>query len=292
MLRKITAIILSALTVAILFASCAGSEQAEVTTTTEPATAETQAEYSETEAAETQSVQSTEPQSTVPGETVTAAQSTTVAAVSNPGEMTTEEIVKLYNDSVNRVKKEAKSVTRNYKKLSSLDEYLELPSAIESIGRAAMEQFVKGTDEPETWTSKEDINAVFPVGGTDYSSHLTPDMVKKAAVADKGTYYKVVIQLYDDKITSPAKGKGYAGVFNTVTASTFEDINIPAVTFTSVKVNGINGSIVCSIDKSTGRVTDITFRNTDVLDLAVKVAFGNMNAKFALAVEENFTIKY
>lgn len=155
-----------------------------------------------------------------------------------------------------------------------------------------MEQFVKGTDEPETWTSKEDINLVFPVGGTDYSSHLTPDMVKKAAVADKGTYYKVVIQLYDDKITSPAKGNGYAGVFNTVTASTFEDINIPAVTFTSVKVNGINGSIVCSIDKATGRVTDITFRNTDVLDLAVKVAFGNMNAKFALAVEESFTIKY
>ena len=113
MLRKITAIILSALTVAILFASCTGSEQAEITTTTEPATAETQAEYSETEAAETQSVQSSEPQSTVPGETVTAAQSTTAAAVSNPGEMTTEEIVKLYNDSVNRVKKEAKSVTRN-----------------------------------------------------------------------------------------------------------------------------------------------------------------------------------
>lgn len=202
------------------------------------------------------------------------------------------EAVKLYNDSVNRVKKEAKTLTRNYKHMQSLDEYLELPSAIQSLGKTAMNTFVKGTDEAESWTSKEDMNLVFPVGGTDYSSHLTEDMVKSAVVKDNGDTYLVEITLHDDKITSPEKGKGYAGVFNTVTAATFSDINIPTVTFEKVDVNGINGSVKCKIDKKSGRVTEITFCNTDVLHLSVKVLISNMDVQFALAVEETYTVEY
>ncbi len=206
--------------------------------------------------------------------------------------MSTADIVSLYNSSVNRVKSEAATVTRNYKKLESLPEYLELPSAIQSIGSAAIKQFVKGSDTPESWSTKEEINTVFPVGGTDYSSHLTADMVQSASCKDKGASYQVEIKLYDDTITSPSKGRGYAGVFNTVTASTFDDINIPTVTFNEVTVKGINGSISCTIDKNTKHVTDITFRNADVLSMDVKVAFSNLKAQFALSAEENYTIQY
>ena len=204
----------------------------------------------------------------------------------------TEEIVKLYNDSVNRVKGEASSITRNYKHMESLPEYLELPSAIQSIGSAAMDQFVKGTDEPQSWSSPDEIKTIFPVSGEDYSSHLTADMVKNASCAEDNGAYKVSIELQNDAITSPQKGEGYAGVFNTVTASTFSDINIPTVTFQTVDVNGINGAIECTIDKNSGRVTEIIFKNTDVLHLGVKVAISNMNVQFALAVEENYTIAY
>lgn len=204
----------------------------------------------------------------------------------------TEEIVKLYNDSVNRVKGEASSITRNYRHMESLPEYLELPSAIQSIGSAAMDQFVKGTDEPQSWSSPDDIKTIFPVSGEDYTSHLTADMVKNASCTDDNGAYKVSIELQNDAITSPQKGEGYAGVFNTVTASTFSDINIPTVTFQTVDVNGINGAIECTIDKNSGRVTEITFKNTDVLHLGVKVAISNMNVQFALAVEENYTIAY
>lgn len=204
----------------------------------------------------------------------------------------TEEIVKLYNDSVNRVKGEASSITRNYKHMESLPEYLELPSAIQSIGSAAMDQFVKGTDEPQSWSSPDDIKTIFPVSGEDYSSHLTADMVKNASCTEDNGAYKVSIELQNDAIASPQKGEGYAGVFNTVTASTFSEINIPTVTFQTVDVNGINGAIECTIDKNSGRVTEITFKNTDVLHLGVKVAISNMNVQFALAVEENYTIAY
>ncbi len=204
----------------------------------------------------------------------------------------TEEIVKLYNDSVNRVKGEASSITRNYRHMESLPEYLELPSAIQSIGSAAMDQFVKGTDEPQSWSSTDEIKTIFPVSGEDYSSHLTADMVKNASCTEDNGAYKVSIELQNDAITSPQKGEGYAGVFNTVTASTFSEINIPTVTFQTVDVNGINGAIECTIDKNSGRVTEITFKNTDVLHLGVKVAISNMNIQFALAVEENYTIAY
>ena len=177
-------------------------------------------------------------------------------------DMSVEQIVELYNSSANKVKSEASTLTRNYKKLESLPEYLELLAAIQGIGGAAIKQFVKGTDTPESWTSKEDMQTVFPIGGTDYT------------------------------ITSPEKGEGYAGVFNTVTASSISSVSIPTVTFNSIDVNGINGSISCTIDKKSKRVTDITFRNTDILAIDAKVAFSSVTAKLALAVEENYTIEY
>lgn len=225
---------------------------------------------------------------------VTPTQNNSTPSVTTPSTptMSKSDIVSLYNSSVNRVKSEATTVTRNYKKLESLPEYLVLPSAIQGIGSAAIKQFVKGSDTPESWSTKEEINTVFPVGGTDYSSRLTADMVESASCEDKGNTYQIEIKLYDDSITSPAKGQGYAGVFNTVTASTFDDINIPTVTFNKVTVKGINGSISCTIDKNTKRVTEITFRNADVLSMDVKVAFSNLNAQFALSSEENYTIQY
>lgn len=203
-----------------------------------------------------------------------------------------EQAVELYNKAANRIKKEASSITRNYKKLSSVDKYLKLPSAIQGLGSAAMKQFVKGSDKPETYTAQEDKNIVFPVGGTDYTSNLTADMVKTASVTDTGNEYKISFVLYDDKITSPEKGKGYAGVFNTVTASTFNEINIPTVTFEKVNVNGVGGAISCTVNKVNETISEITFKNTDILDLSVKVAIKTLDVKLALAVEENYTVKY
>lgn len=225
------------------------------------------------------------------------AESTPSQAESQPSQpessvMSTEKIVELYNNAANKVKADATSLTRNYKKLESLPEYLELPSAIQSVGSAAIGQFVKGSDTPETWTSKEDMQIVFPVGGTDYTSHLTADMVESATCTDSESAYRLEIKLFDDKLTSPAKGEGYAGVFNTVTASSINEVSIPTVTFNKVDVKGIGGSISCTIDKASERVTEITFKNTDTLSLNVKVMFSTLDAQIALAVEENYSIQY
>lgn len=208
------------------------------------------------------------------------------------GAMTKEAIVELYNTAVNKVKQEALSLTRNYKHVSAPEDQMELPSAIQGLGKTAIGTFVKGTDTPESWTSKEDMQIVFPVGNTDYASHLTADMVETAACEDTGSSYKITLKLYDDKITSPAKGEGYAGVFNTVTASTFSEINIPTVTFNRVDINGVDGSIVCTVDKETRHVMEITFTETDILALEVKVVVASLNVKLALATEEDYTVAY
>ena len=176
--------------------------------------------------------------------------------------------------------------------MQSLPEYLQLPSAINSLGKWAIEKFVKGSDEPATFTSKDEIMAYFPISGESYTSHLTSDMVKSTSFKDTGKTYEITFVLYNDKLTSPKKGTGYAGVFNTVSASTFEEINVPGTKFESVKNNGINGKIQCTIDKATGHVTKAIYTNTDVLNLGVKVAGSNLNVKFALACENSYTIKY
>lgn len=213
-------------------------------------------------------------------------------AQQSDGAMSKEQIVDLYNTAVNKVKNEASTLTRNYKHVSAPEDQLELPSAIQGIGKTAIGTFVKGTDTPESWTSKDDMQIVFPVGNTDYSSHLTADMVETAACEDTGSSYQITLKLYDDKLTSPAKGEGYAGVFNTVTASTFSEINVPTVTFNRVDINGADGSVACTVDKSSQRVTEITFTETDILNLEVKVLISTLNAKLALATEENYTIEY
>ena len=213
-------------------------------------------------------------------------------AKNSSGKKSVAEIVNLYNTAANKIKPNAKSITRNYSKVKSLDKYLELPSAISSLGKWAINTFVKGSDEPLTFSTKEEITANFPVGGESYTSKLTADMVKSATCKDTGKAYDITIVLYNDKITSPKKGTGYAGVFNTVSASTFDEINVPGTTFETVKINGINGKIQCKIDKSTERVTDVIFTNTDVLHLGVKVAGSNLNVKFALSSENSYSIKY
>lgn len=233
----------------------------------------------------------TQPAATQPAATQPAATQPAVTQPAN-GALSKNEIVSLYNTAVNKVKKEASNLTRNYKHVSAPEDQLELPSAIQGLGKTAIGTFVKGTDTPESWTSKEDMQIVFPVGGTDYSSHLTADMVEAASCEDTGGSYKITLKLYDDKLTSPAKGEGYAGVFNTTTASTFTEINIPTVTFNRVDINGVNGSITCTIDKESQRVTEITFANTDILKLEVKVVVATLNVKLALAVEENYSIAY
>ena len=186
----------------------------------------------------------------------------------------------------------AKLITRNYNRMKNIPEELELPSAISGLGKWAIETFVKGSEDAAILDEKEEVMEYFPVQNEEYTSHLTPDMVKTATLEETEKAYKITLILYDDALTSPAKGKGYAGVFNTVSAATFEDINVPGTTFEKVNVNGFNGKIVCTMDKETKQITHITFFNSDMLNLQVKVASSHLKVKMAFSNESDFTVEY
>ena len=290
-MKKSLIFILIAALIAVMFTACGSKAGGETQTTelTEP--------FIDEQAEETTSAEKTD----IPEEsTTTAGEDNSEAEEASEEESTeaekapetVEEIVEYYNTAVNKVKPTAKTITRTYHHVKIPTDTLKLPSAIQGLGETAIKQFVKDDNEPQYWTTKEDFNLGFPVGGTDYSSKMTPDMVKSAECKDNGKTYTITIVLKNDSITSPKKGQGYAGVFNTVSASTFDDINIPTVTFEKVNIRGINGKITCTVDKETQRITDITFANTDILDLGVKVAFSNLNAKMNLVCEDNYKITY
>ena len=231
--------------------------------------------------------------SDVQSDTVTAPRTQKNSKVtSTSNQKSVAEIVSMYSTAANKIKPTAKTITRNYCKKDNLSEYLELPSAISGIGEWAINQFVKGSDEPAIFDEKEEVDEYFPISYENYTSKLTADMVKSATCVEDGNTYKITIILKDDSITSPKKGTGYAGVFNTVNASTFEDISIPGTTFESVKCNGINGKIQCTIDKSTQRITYLNLKNTDILDLQVKVGGKQFKVKMAFANENDYTVKY
>ncbi len=217
--KRITAILLLAALALTALTACGKNAETEAqTTAAEPVTetaaaAETTAlnEENETAAEEVSEAETTD---------VSEETSEAEAATQDAAPESAEEIVAFYNTAVNRVKPEAKQITRTYHHVNIPTESLELPSSIQGIGQTAIMQFVKGSDKAEVWTSREDFNLGFPVGGTGYSSKMTPDMVKTA------TY------------------------------------------------------------------TDITFDETDVLDLDVKVAFSNMHAKMNLVTSDHYKIVY
>lgn len=56
---------------------------------------------------------------------------------------TTAEAVNIYNTAANKIKSNAKSITRNYSKMQSLPEYLQLPSAIDSLENGRLKSLLK-----------------------------------------------------------------------------------------------------------------------------------------------------
>lgn len=293
-MKKIIAI-LSVLGLIFSFAACGkNAEETPAETTTESLTEQDITEESTTAVSdeeETTAIGEDDPEiSEITDETGESTDETESKAESK--EMSKEEIVALYNESANKIKPTAKLITRNYNRMKNIPEELELPSAISGLGKWAIETFVKGSEDAAILDEKEEVMEYFPVQNEEYTSHLTPDMVKSATVKETDKTYEITIVLYDDKITSPAKGQGYAGVFNTVSAATFEDINVPGTTFEKVDVKGFDGKIVCTMNKETKQITHITFYNSDLLNLQVKSLGKEFKVKMAFSNESDFTIEY
>ncbi len=299
-MKKVIALVLALSLViggAVLFTSCS-KDNAEDTTTTTAAPAETTlADESTTLADETttladESTTLADETTTLTAEESTSEEESTEAA---KAPQTKEEIVAAFNTAVNSVKTDAKSVKRSYSKIS-LNGTPVLPGVVDGIlkllGGAENflnDQLSKNSKGEETYTGDQ-IKAVYPVEGESYASKLTAADVKAAKITEKdGKWVITVSTIADSKSDSIQHGQGHAPkAFNVVLPGVVND-NIPGVATSIVGLSTMNypsSTCTVTVDPETGRALTADY------DLKWTINFDKAGVVIPFTTNDYFTITY
>ena len=222
-----------------------------------------------------------------PGETNS--QQVTAAPSKSAKDWSKAEIIAYFNSGANRVKYQAKSVTRNYTETKNDADKTELPKAVDAVGKSAMKMFMKRDDKALVMTSKEDIKAVFPVGGKDWVSKLTANDVKSAKIEDKGNEYQITLTFGTE--VNPSGDKGYAAAFGVLTAD-MVNFDYPGLSLSDQKFTYYNGTIVAKFEKSTGNMVYAHYDYPVIIELTAHLLGSNTKVKVGMTTINDFTVKY
>lgn len=200
--------------------------------------------------------------------------------------MTTEEIVKLFNTSANKIKTDAKKVVKNYEKRTVNEEQLKMPENLEATGREMMKKFMSDDTEPIVYETREDIRNEYIVPDQDYVSKLTAATVVKATCVDKGSTYEIYIKLKDQK--NPSAGNGVGAVCDVI-----EGYEIAEKVSMMKKFDTYysNCEIKATIDKATGRMVHTNYKTPVLLDLTINF-LGTHDVSVGYTFEKDYTISY
>lgn len=266
------------------------SKKTQVTSDSSTTAPQTQAP---TQAPATQAPATQEQTTAAPaGEQTTAASasagdSTTAAPAdqsSTGASMSKADIVKLFNESANKIKTGASKVTRNWQDYQHNEDKTVLPSALESIGKPLISKFLKKNETPLELTG-EDIKKVYPVAGEDFVSKTTEADLADATCTDDGTSYNIVLKF--NECTDPV-GSGCANAFTLIKESDVKG-NAPMVQSFSCKL--YDAQIECKIDRATGNMTWARYTLPMVLSVTAKV-FVTIDASVGMTFVDDYTIAY
>ena len=209
---------------------------------------------------------------------------------------TKEEIVAYFNEASNKVKTDAKSVTKNYSKIN-LNGSMTLPSSINGILKllGGADEFVGGQLEknsqttPETYTGAQ-IKAKYPVENESYASKLTAADVQSATCTEKdGKYTITIVTVADAKTANVAHGQGHAPkAFNVPLPATINE-NIPGVATGIVGTASMNypsSTAKIVVDAKTGHVESSTY------DICWTINFDKAGVIIPFITHDSYTIKY
>jgi hypothetical protein len=213
---------------------------------------------------------------------------TTVLTAETPA--TKEEIIALYNQASNRVKNEAKKITRNFKNTRYDTNRSVLPSALESMANPMVEKYVKDDVEPVDYLTKEEMIENYPAPKQTYSSKLTAADVDEATCVDNGKEYVITLKLASCKNPSPGVKVGAACHIMDVNSITSSDAAKSMINKFDAVYSGC--VIKCKIDKATNRVTWANFYTPFVIDADINVVFSNVIATIYMSYERDYTITY
>lgn len=263
----------------------AATTQTVTEATTQPTTAPTTAPTQ----APTQAPATTTAPATVVGDTTTTAApsadaTTTTAAPSSGAPTSKADILNLYNESANKIKSSASSVTRNYEDLRHDTDKLQLPGALQSAGEKLISTFLKKNETPETY-SGADITAKFPIPGESWTSKLTEADIAEATCTDNGSQYEITIKANTQ--SDPTVGAGVGAGFEIIKS---EDVmNAAGFIVKSFNTEYYDCIVKCKIDKATGNMVAANFTTPIIMKVDTKLG---ISAQVGMTFEKDYTIAY
>ena len=300
-MKKLIAI-LAALAIVLTLAAC-GAKTNDETTTTEPEVTEeiteevVTDEVTEAPTDADESTEAPEESTEAPDESKEDASETeTEEATEAPkAPQTKEEIVAYFNEASNKIKTDAKSVTRNSSKIS-LAGSTQLPGWVNTVARVVGgadafidDQLTKNSKGSETFTGAQ-IKATYPVEGESYASKLTAADVKSATCTEKdGKYTITIVTVADATSQNAAHGQGHAPkAFNVPLPATINE-NVPG--FAKNMIGGTaameypSSTFKIVVDAKTGHVESANS------DLYWTIHFGT-DTTLPFRTQDSWTIKY
>lgn len=206
----------------------------------------------------------------------------------NNDEKAKKEVLKYFNDSINRVKTEAVKVVKNHEKRTVNEDKLELPSAIKGVGKSLLEKNFTDITEPVEYLTREEIIAKYPVPGKEWSSKLTAEEVVSAVCVENGSDYEITIKLKDCKDPEPGVG----------TSKAMDCLNVPMIRdtapefITAFSAEYYDCVIRCRVDKASGRTVWASYTTPVLLKLGLDAGFVQFDADVGITFEKDYTIVY
>lgn len=247
----------------------------------------------------TPAVQDTTPavQDTTPAvqDTTPAVQDTTAAPAPSGAPSSTEEVVALYVSAFNKMKSEATKATKTYDYTSNYNNILKIGnnSTLAGIAESLMGKFMVENTEATDFA----VADVAPVGST--SSPLTAADVASATCVDNGATYTVTITSTGTDASpevNPTVGAGSAGKIGPLIETTaITDAVGSVIKFEGLALRYSDCSVTATIDKASGRITDLYFRMPGVLhfDKVTAAVIVSVNdCDIGLLGEQRWTITY
>lgn len=196
---------------------------------------------------------------------------------------TKAEILATFTESANKIKTNAKKVTRNYEDLKHNEEHLQMPSLLKSVGSGLISKFLKKDETPVEYASSADIIANYPVKTQNYVINATEADLTDATCTDDGTNYNITLKFAE--CTDP-QGTGCANAFNIITPEEIKEGSGGIVSESSVKY--YDATITCKIDKATGNMISANYN----LPMILSVKAMGINAAVGMTFEHDYTIEY
>lgn len=253
---------------------------------TEASTAAPQSIAPSTAPSTAPSASPTEKPSEAPSENTS--EQATKAPEENKGEMSTAEILKLYNDSANKVKTNASKVVKNYEDREFNTETLVVPGVLKGMVSTIVPKFMGDDTEPIEYVGTDAIKENFIVPGQDYVSALTEADIVEATCTDNGTEYEIMIKVKDE--TNPVPGKGVGAAFDVIETGDITSSEYASM-LEKFDTNYFNCVLKCKIDKASGNMTWANYMTPLRMDIVANM-MGTHNVSAEISFEKDYNIFY